>query len=208
MYKYKLKLYTNLKYQQSATMFRYIELIHPLKTFGGQYIRRHYTNLSNQQASEDSIRNAVDEWMPLIKRYLTDALKDKEKQKEIGNLLSGPVEMYINDMIQQKTNKKVSKIVGKAYDGITEDGIKHQTKFRMGTWNMRKYHINDFDVLYIFCPDKNFSLKKSSIKCIPSHDLKSKKDSQYLIQNMDSLKKVDVKQDKYNINNMLEKIYK
>jgi hypothetical protein len=115
---------------------------------------------------------------------------DREQHRDIGKALANVVEGYVNEWLSQKSGRPVKTIVGKSWDGITDDDglgptVRNQIKFRMDTWhfettrrNSKKnaetnstghvaYRNDEFDMVAIFKPGPAFGITGSTIRCVP-----------------------------------------
>ena len=118
------------------------------------------------------------------------AIMDREQHRDIGKALANVVEGYVNEWLSQKSGRPVKTIVGKSWDGITDDDglgptVRNQIKFRMDTWhfettrrNSKKnaetnstghvaYRNDEFDMVAIFKPGPAFGITGSTIRCVP-----------------------------------------
>lgn len=169
---------------------------------------RRYTTISKKTAE-----HVVEEWIPYIRRWLMDSICDKKRHRDIGKMLSGPTEDYVNSYIERVTKRKIKSVVGLSYDGITDDEkkvIRHQIKFRKDKWTLnttrssdKQYRASDFDMLAIYVPAKDFSLKGGKIVCIPANELLCKsKDKMVSCAN-----KLKIKYEKKDAEDVLKDIY-
>jgi len=116
------------------------------------------------------------------------AIMDREQHRDIGKALANVVEGHVNAWLSQQSGRPVKTIVGKSWDGITDDdkpAVRNQIKFRMDTWhfettrrNSKKnaetnstghvaYRNDEFDMVAIFKPGPAFGITGSTIRCVP-----------------------------------------
>ena len=119
---------------------------------------------------------------------MVSAIMDREQHRDIGKALANVVEGYVNEWLSQKSGRPVKTIVGKSWDGITDDdkpAVRNQIKFRMDIWhfettrrNSKKnaetnstghvaYRNDEFDMVAIFKPGPAFGITGSTIRCVP-----------------------------------------
>ena len=138
--------------------------------------------------TREQAEQSTSEWIPLVKKWLANAITDPEQHRDIGKVLAYVVEEHVNNWISKKAGRPIKTVVGVPYDGITDDNlprVRNQVKFRMGDWhfettrrNSKKnddtnstghvaYRSDEFDVLAIFIPGPTFGLLDGTIRCIP-----------------------------------------
>jgi hypothetical protein len=138
--------------------------------------------------SKEEAEKSADEWLPLIRTSLINAIMDPKQHRDIGKMLANVCEIEVNQWLSKKSERPIKSIVGESYDGITEDDkppIRHQVKFRMDEWHLETtrrnsqknaetnstghvaYKKDEFDVLTIFKPSPTFGITGSTIRCIP-----------------------------------------
>ena len=145
------------------------------------------SNISREEAEASAT-----EWLgpspSLMREWLVSAIMDKEQHRDIGKALANVVEGHVNKWLSQKSGRSIKNVVGKSWDGITDDDgpvVRNQIKFRMDAWhfettrrNSKKnsdtnstghvaYRNDEFDVLAIFKPGPAFGITGSTIRCIP-----------------------------------------
>jgi hypothetical protein len=149
--------------------------------------------------------------MPLLRQWFIQALGDKLQHRDIGKVLAYATEIYTNNFIQENTSKNIQPVYGEAYDGITYDTktpVRHQVKFRSSAWHLETtrrnsaknintsstghvaYSEGEFDLLAIFIPGVNFSLKTSKVRCIPASALCHPTKPGQLLTSADCLKSI------------------
>jgi hypothetical protein len=151
---------------------------------------------SKHQITQDDAEKSASEWTGTsdshAKKWLTSAIMDPTKHRDIGKFLSPLAEEYINNWLSNVSGRSVQGVVGKSYDSITVDDkpiVRNQIKFRMGAWhfettrrNSKKnentnstghvaYKNDEFDMVVIFSPSKTFGISGSSVRCIPTSAL-------------------------------------
>ena len=138
--------------------------------------------------SRTDAEKSADEWMPIIREWMINAIMDPVQHRDIGKVLAQATEIVgvqMLDLMSGRTNKI---IVGKSYDCITDDPgkiVRSQIKFRMGDWhfettrrNSQKnadtnstghvaYRKDEFDMVAIFTPSSTFGISGSKLRCIP-----------------------------------------
>ncbi len=140
------------------------------------------------EISREEAEKSADEWLPLIRTWLVSAIMDSQQHRDIGKVLAQAAEIYVNEKLSEKTGRPIKTVVGKSYDGITDDDkpvVRNQVKFRMDDWhfettrrNSKKnadtnstghvaYRKDEFDMVSIFKPSSSFGITGSIIRCIP-----------------------------------------
>ena len=145
-----------------------------------------------QPGSLEEAEASATEWLgpspSLMRTWLVSAIMDRGQHRDIGKALANVVEGYVNEWLSQKSGRPVKTIVGKSWDGITDDdkpAVRNQIKFRMDTWhfettrrNSKKnaetnstghvaYRNDEFDMVAIFKPGPAFGITGSTIRCVP-----------------------------------------
>lgn len=146
-----------------------------------------------QPVSLEEAEASATEWLgpspSLMRTWLVSAIMDREQHRDIGKALANVVEGHVNAWLSQKSGRPVKTIVGKSWDGITDDDggptVRNQIKFRMDTWhfettrrNSKKnadtnstghvaYRNDEFDMVAIFKPGPAFGITGSTIRCVP-----------------------------------------
>jgi len=145
-----------------------------------------------QPCSLEEAEASATEWLgpspSLMRTWLVSAIMDREQHRDIGKALANVVEGYVNEWLSQKSGRPVKTIVGKSWDGITDDdkpAVRNQIKFRMDIWhfettrrNSKKnaetnstghvaYRNDEFDMVAIFKPGPAFGITGSTIRCVP-----------------------------------------
>ncbi len=140
------------------------------------------------EISREEAEKSADEWLPLMRTWLVNAIMDSQQHRDIGKVLAQAAEIYVNEKLSEKTGRSIKTVVGKSYDGITDDDkpvVRNQVKFRMDDWhfettrrNSKKnadtnstghvaYRKDEFDMVSIFKPSSSFGITGSIIRCIP-----------------------------------------
>jgi hypothetical protein len=142
--------------------------------------------------TQEEAEASATEWLgpspSLMRDWLVSAIMDKEQHRDIGKALANVVEGHVNKLLSEKSGRSVKNVVGKSWDGITDDNgpvVRNQIKFRMDAWhfettrrNSKKnaetnstghvaYRNDEFDMLAIFKPGPTFGITGSIIRCIP-----------------------------------------
>jgi len=145
-----------------------------------------------QPCSLEEAEASVTEWLgpspSLMRTWMVSAIMDREQHRDIGKALANVVEGYVNDWLSQQSGRRIKTVVGKSWDGITDDdkpAVRNQIKFRMDAWhfettrrNSKKnaetnstghvaYRNDEFDMVAIFKPGPAFGITGSTIRCIP-----------------------------------------
>lgn len=145
-----------------------------------------------QPVNLEEAEASATEWLgpspSLMRAWLVSAIMDREQHRDIGKALANVVEGYVNEWLSQQSGRPVKTIVGKSWDGITDDdkpAVRNQIKFRMDTWhfettrrNSKKnaetnstghvaYRNDEFDMVAIFKPGPAFGITGSTIRCVP-----------------------------------------
>lgn len=142
--------------------------------------------------SQEDAERSAEEWMPLLKTWLVNAIRDPTQHQDIGKVLAYVCETHVNEWLSQQCNRPIQTVTGQPYDGVTIDNkprVRNQTKFRMSDWhfettrrNSKKnaetnstghvaYRSDEFDVVAIFKPGPTFGITGSTIRCIPTSAL-------------------------------------
>jgi hypothetical protein len=164
---------------------------------------------------EDAIKSA-DEWCgpyeSPIRSCLIEQILDPSQHRDVGKLLANPSEFIVDKILAEKSGRPIVRVGGVAYDGKTNDDkkcIRHQIKFRMGSWHLETtrrnsiknaktnstghvaYSKDEFDVLIIFIPGPTFGITGSKIRCIPVEALiNPKKPDQLITQITSNIRKI------------------
>jgi hypothetical protein len=138
--------------------------------------------------SKEEAEKSADEWIGFLRTWLVDAIMDPQQHRDIGKVLAYAAETHVNKWLSEKSGRPIKNIVGKAYDGKTDDEkpcVRNQIKFRMSAWhfettrrNSQKnaetnstghvaYKNDEFDMVAIFKPSSTFGITGSTIRCIP-----------------------------------------
>ena len=134
------------------------------------------------------------EWLgpspSIMRTWLVSAIMDREQHRDIGKALANVVEGHVNAWLSKKSGRRIKTIVGKSWDGITDDDglgptVRNQINFRMDIWhfettrrNSKKnadtnstghvaYRNDEFDMVAIFKPGPAFGITGSTIRCVP-----------------------------------------
>jgi hypothetical protein len=144
--------------------------------------------------TQEEAEASATEWLgpspSLMRDWLVSAIMDKDQHRDIGKALANVVEGHVNAWLSEKSGRRVKTVVGKSWDGITDDDglgpiVRNQIKFRMDAWhfettrrNSKKnadtnstghvaYRNDEFDMLAIFRPSPTFGITGSTIRCVP-----------------------------------------
>jgi hypothetical protein len=141
--------------------------------------------------SREDATKAAEEWMPIMKEWLTCAIMDPGQHRDIGKVLAQAAEIVGVKRLNELSGRTNKLVVGQSYDSIAEaEGdkprVRAQIKFRMDAWhfettrrNSKKnadtnstghvaYRKDEFDLLVIFKPSPTFGITGSTIRCIPT----------------------------------------
>ena len=95
-----------------------------------------------QPGSLEEAEASATEWLgpspSLMRTWLVSAIMDRGQHRDIGKALANVVEGYVNEWLSQQSGRPVKTIVGKSWDGITDDdkpAVRNQIKFRMDAWH-------------------------------------------------------------------------
>ena len=139
--------------------------------------------------SRQEAEKSADEWMPLLREWMINAIMDPEQHRDIGKVLAQATEIVGVKMLNEMSGRTNKIVVGKSYDCITDNPgpvVRCQIKFRMGDWhfettrrNSQKnadtnatghvaYRKEEFDMVAIFTPSSTFGISGSKLRCIPT----------------------------------------
>jgi len=142
--------------------------------------------------SRADAEKSADEWMPLLREWMINAIMDPQQHRDIGKVLAQATEIVGTNILNQMSGRTNKIVVGKSYDCITDDPgkiVRSQIKFRMGDWhfettrrNSQKnadtnstghvaYRKDEFDMVAIFTPSSTFGISGSKLRCIPTYAL-------------------------------------
>ena len=156
--------------------------------------------------SKEDAEKSANEWVgageSLMRTWLVNAIMDSMQHRDIGKVLANVAEIYVNKWLSEKSGRSIKSVVGKSYDGETDDDkiyVRNQIKFRMDEWhfettrrNSKKneetnstghvaYKKDEFDMVAIFKPSPTFGITGSTIRCIPVEALINPKKQDQLI---------------------------
>lgn len=162
-----------------------------------------------------SIQQAATEWFGAtpsrMRTWFVGAVSDPKKHRDIGKILAGAAEDYIQEWLEQHTGRKIRAVVGESYDNETDDNgpkVRTQAKFRMSTWHFETtrrnsaknaetnatghvaYRKDEFDMVAIFIPGPFFGITGSHVYCIPAHACINPAKPDQFLTSLQSLKKV------------------
>lgn len=161
--------------------------------------------------SKEEAEKSANEWIGCndspMREWLINAIMDPRQHRDIGKVLAYVAETFVNKWLKEKCGRPIINVVGKSYDGITNDDkppIRNQIKFRMNTWHLETtrrnsqknnnmnstghivYSKDEFDILIIFKPSPTFGLSGSTIRCIPVSALVNPNKPDQLIRGINS----------------------
>lgn len=136
---------------------------------------------------------AASEWFgsgpSRMRTWFERAVADPNQHRDIGKILAGAAEDYVQEWLEKATGRSIRTVVGESYDNVTVDEgpvVRAQVKFRAKDWhfettrrNSKKnsetngtghvaYRVDEFDMVAIFVPGPGFGITGSHVYCIPA----------------------------------------
>jgi hypothetical protein len=142
---------------------------------------------------------SADEWMPIVRAWLIQAIQDPEQHRDIGKVLAQAAEIETARVLGECVHQKTTLVVGESYDFTFENGVRAQSKFRAGDWHFETtrrnsaknaetnstghvaYRKEEFDMVAIFTPSATFGITGSTVRCIPTSALINPKKPDQLV---------------------------
>lgn len=146
----------------------------------------------NPDISHYNDDNIWDDWKIYIKEAFFLSLCDKSRVGDIGKMLSLPSELLVIAKVNSLTKRKIFHVSGESYDAITKDDkpeVRIQIKLRQRDIHLENTRRNssknkdfnttghvatrttEYDLLIVYVPSEDFSLKKVDLICFPVSSL-------------------------------------
>jgi len=146
-----------------------------------------------------AIEQSATEWFggahSLVRQWFIHAVRNPRAHADVAKMLAVPTEDYVNNWLSRHAGCTVEKVQHRPYDSVgrATNGrlIRQQIKLRTGKWYMSSmYGARDFDMMVVFTPGPYFSLRQSTIRCIPACVLADPMNPAHMVRNADFLKPI------------------